>query len=66
MKRLISLVAVMTALGALAGCQNWGVHPGERDLLAKPVMTERPYCRPISENEPASTTASKRGECPPG
>ncbi len=39
MKRLISLVAVMTALGALAGCQNLGVQPWERDLLAKPVMT---------------------------
>ena len=39
MKRLVSLVAVMTALGALAGCQTLGVHPWERDLLAKPVMT---------------------------
>ena len=39
MKRRMGFVVALTVLGALTGCQNLGVQPWERDLLAKPVMT---------------------------
>ncbi|KGD64425.1 lipoprotein [Alcanivorax nanhaiticus] len=35
----MGFVVALTVLGALTGCQNLGVQPWERDLLAKPVMT---------------------------